>query len=34
MPNMSTVAKCIAFTSKKLMNITYNMFIKIGSNAP
>ena len=34
MPNMSTVAKRIAFTSKKIMNITYSMFIKIGSNMP
>ena len=34
MPNMSTVAKRIAFTFKKIMNITYNMFIKIGFNTP
>ena len=29
MPKMSTVAKRIAFTSKKIMNITYSVFIKI-----
>ena len=34
MPNMSTVARLMAFTVKKIMNITYSMFIKIGSNTP
>ncbi len=34
MPNMSNVAKLIAFISKKIMNITNSMFIKIGSNTP
>ena len=32
MPNMSTVARLMAFTAKKIMNITDSMFIKIGSN--
>ena len=32
MPNMSTVAKAIAFMCKKIMDIADSMFIKIGSN--
>ena len=34
MPNMSTVAWLIAFTTKKMMNIAKNLFIKSGSPSP
>ncbi len=34
MPNMSTVAKPIAFMTKKIMNITKNLFIKSESPSP
>lgn len=34
MPNMSTVAWPIAFTTKKIMNIAKNLFIKSGSPSP
>gem|GEM_PF-1822884 len=34
MPNMSTVALPMAFTTKKIMNIVKNLFIKSGSPSP
>ena len=34
MPNMSTVAKTIAFTLEKIMDITHGMFIKMSLNWP
>lgn len=34
MPNMSTVARLIAFTTKKIMNISKNPFIKSGAPSP
>lgn len=34
MPNMSTVVWPIAFTTKKIMNIVKNLFIKSGSPSP
>ncbi len=34
MPNMSTVAWPIAFTTKKIMNIAKNLFSKSGSPSP
>ena len=34
MPNMSTVAWLIAFTTKKMMNISKNLFIKSGAPSP
>ena len=34
MPNMSTVAWLIAFMTKKIMNISKNLFIKIRTSKP